>query len=268
VAVPESFITRSIQNSMEDGNIGIGLTGVRKTVFFALAIERVVLTERHHAGTRQPAGSGTQPIPSQRERGEELPLLIVEHLDIAPDLPSFLKLSPRFLFSGRAGGGLIHGTLGGVGRGAEIVIDGTGLTVGGLPVFAGIGIYGEGTVAFNFRGQDSRGAITFSIDHAKLSGGLAGFEAIPLNRFQNVKGMLALGQKITVNSLTMEGRGIYVRVKGEVKASNIDGRAEIMLNSSFDEYSLLSAVLDQYKVSPGYYVVPLSQGNLFSNREP
>jgi hypothetical protein len=57
----------------------------------------------------------------------------------------------------------------------------------------------------------------------------------------------------------MEGKGIYVRMRGTIKESNFDGNIEIMMDSSFDLYAMLQALLERYKISTGYYVIPYTK---------
>ncbi len=136
-------------------------------------------------------------------------------------------------------------------------IVGENIQINGLPIIEKIGVYGDGNLMFNFQRKHRKGEITFSIDNAMLKGALTGISALPLHLFRNVKGLLTIGDaSIAVNSLTMEGKGIYVRIKGIIKESNFDGNIEIMMDSSFDLYPTLKSLLARYKVSEGFYVIP------------
>jgi hypothetical protein len=70
-----------------------------------------------------------------------------------------------------------------------------------------------------------------------------------------------VGDTITVKSLTLEGTGIYARMKGIIKEGDFDGNIEIMLDSSFDQYHLIQPLLERYKVSTGFYVIPHNAKN-------
>jgi hypothetical protein len=123
-----------------------------------------------------------------------------------------------------------------------------------------IGVYGDGNLIFNFQRKNRKGEITFSIDNAMLKGALTGISALPLQLFRNVKGLLTIGDvSIAVNSLTMEGKGIYARIKGIIRESNFDGNIEIMMDSSFDLYPILKSLLARHKVSEGFYVIPYNK---------
>jgi hypothetical protein len=181
---------------------------------------------------------------------------------------SFLEFTPRVNFRGRVGQGRIRGAAGRERGGVTATVHGEHIDVGSLPILAQSGIHGEGSLGFDFRWQESRGKIVFSIDDAGLSGVFAGNNAVPLNFFKSVKGLLTLGDTITVNSLTLEGPGVYVRVKGAIREGILDGRAEVMVDESFPQYSLLQPLLGRYRVSPGYYVIPLSHADLTSGGQP
>ncbi len=244
-AVPESWIAGRIQAAAQRRGLGVELTSMRKGYLFNLRAERAVIT----ATPRRGQANGR-------------PLLNIQNLAVAPDLTSFLKFSPALDLSATAGQGRIIGVLSGQQGEAGITMRGDGLDLGSVPALTAAGVYGEGTISFNLRQQAGQGKISFAVDRARMSGHLAGLDALPLGYFHTVRGVFTLGNTITVSSLTLEGEGIYVRLKGTIKAGTVsEGRAEVMLNSAFKHYGLFQEILDRYKVSPGYYVVPLAQGN-------
>lgn len=261
LAVPESFLAGYLQRFLADRNIALELTGFKKGVFFTLHVERASLKIRAPRGN-QPAS------PPGEGRGEGPALVIVQNLAITPDMLSFLKLNPRFNVIGQIGQGRVRGAAGRGRGGLTATMHGEHIGVGSLPILAQAGIYGDGNLAFDFRWEESRGEIVFSIDEARLSGILAGNNAVPLNFFRTVKGLLTLGNTIAVNSLALEGPGIYVRVKGEITGGSLGGRAEVMVDASFPQYPLLQPLLERYLVSPGYYIIPFSHAGLTPGGRP
>lgn len=261
LAVPESFLASYLQRSLAGRSIALELMGFKKGFFYTLHVERASINKRTPRGNQpdSPPGEG---------RGEGPAFVVVENLDITPDILSFLKLSPRFNFSGQVGQGRMRGAAGSERGGVTATVHGEHIDVGSLPILAQSGIYGEGNLAFDFRWQESEGEIVFSIGEARLSGVFAGNSAVPLNFFKSVKGLLTLGDTITVNFLALEGQGLYVRVKGEIREGGLDGRAEVMVNASFPQYPLLQPLLERYIVSPGYYVIPFSHSDSTSSRQP
>jgi len=242
--------------------IALEVTGFKKGFFYTLHVERASLKIRTPHGSQPPAS------PPGEGPGEGPAFVIVQNLDITPDMLSFLKLSPRFNFSGQVGQGRMRGAAAREHGGVTAMVHGEQIDVGSLPILAQAGIYGEGRLAFDFRWKESRGEFVFSADEARLSGVFAGNSAIPMNFFKSVKGLLTLGNTITVNSLTLEGSGVYVRIKGEIREGSLDGRAEVMVDASFPQYPMLKSLLERYTVSPGYYIIPFSHAALPSTGQP
>jgi len=243
LAVPESVITGYTKELLKDSNVSVEFAGIKKGFFYTIRIERVLVNIN--------SPNTLHSIPNRQTL-----ILTVQDVDITPDPLSFLTLNPRFNFSGEINGGAIHGTFTGMLQRAAIRINGGHIQVNGLPILETTGIYGDGTMAFNFKWENGKGEITFAIDHADLKGAPVGINAAPLPVFKRVQGVLAFTDTVTLNSLTMEGRGVYVRVKGIIREHVFDGTMEVMMDSSFDQFHLLQATLKQYHVSPGYYVIP------------
>jgi len=262
LAVPESFLAGYLQRSMAGLGIALELTGFEKGFFYTLHVERASLNKCSPHSNRLPASS---PVESS---GARPAFVVLQNLDISPDMLSFLKLSPRFNFRGQIGQGSMRGSAGREQGGLIAAVHGEHIDVSSLPILIQAGVYGEGSLEFDFRWKKSRGELVFSVDDARLSGIFSGNSAIPLNFFKSMRGVLALGNTITVNSLVPEGQGVYVRVKGEIREGGFDGRAEIMADASFPQYPLFKSFLERYTVSPGYYVIPFSHAALPSRVQP
>jgi len=265
--IPESLIAGYIEKSFGKRGIEVEMAGLKKGVFGTVHVERVFVSRSSRRTDSLFHGKDEQNQTSavgSRVRREGLPLLTVQGMDIAPDPFSFFRLSPRLHFSGKMGRGIVRGEIVRKWGGVVINIHAADLPIDDLTVFKRAGIYGEGTLLFNFEWRDQKGNIKFSIDHARLKGSLPGINALPLALIQSVKGMIDVGALMTVHSLTLEGSGVYVRVKGNIKASNFNGRLELMLNPSSDHYELLQAVMARYRQSPGYYLVPDVHADLLS----
>jgi hypothetical protein len=55
----------------------------------------------------------------------------------------------------------------------------------------------------------------------------------------------------------MSGAGIYARVRGAIGGTDMNLSLELMTDSSFSAEPLFQFALEKYRVSPGYYVIPL-----------
>jgi hypothetical protein len=60
-----------------------------------------------------------------------------------------------------------------------------------------------------------------------------------------------------VQSISLEGPGIFARAKGSIKAGMLDVKLELMPEETAVPGHLLTAVIGQYRVSRGYYVIPI-----------
>lgn len=260
--VPESLIVSYIKEPLEGRDVKVKLIDLKKGFFYTIHIEHVIINKHSQQTIPSSLGENKQLIPPPIVEGDQREgvfLLSVQHLSIALDPFSLLKLSPRLNFSGQISHGEIHGNITRKQGGVFILMVGENIQVNGLPIIEGTGIYGDGTLVFNFHGKDRKGEITFSIDDARLKGSLTEINALPLNIFKSVKGLLTIEDMITVNSLTMQGKGIYVRIKGMIREHDFDGNIEIMMDSSFDLYPILQSLLERYKISTGYYVIPYNK---------
>ena len=230
---------------MEGRDIEIKLIGFKKGIFYTLRAEEGLIL---FTGADETSSSASQEIK---------PIIVIQDLNVKPDLHSLLELTPRLNFSGQINHGTVNGTITKEQWGMDLHIVGENIQITGLPIIERIGVYGDGNLMFNFQRKHRKGEITFSIDNAMLKGALTGISALPLHLFRNVKGLLTIGDaSIAVDSLAMEGKGIYVRIKGIIKESNLDGNIEIMMDSSFDLYPTLKSLFARYKVSEGVYVIP------------
>jgi type II secretion system protein N len=239
------MITGYIKESLEGRDIEIKLIGFKKGIFYTLRAEEGLILY-----------SGAD-ITSSSASLEIKPIIVIQDINVTPDLHSLLELTPRLNFSGQINHGTVNGTITEEQWGMALLIVGENIQINGLPIIEKIGVYGDGNLMFNLQRKQRKGEITFSIDNAMLKGALTGISALPLHLFKNVKGLLTVGDaSIAVNSLTMEGKGIYVRIKGIIKERNFDGNIEIMMDSSFDLYPTLKSLLARYKVSEGFYVIP------------
>jgi hypothetical protein len=125
-----------------------------------------------------------------------------------------------------------------------------------------IGLEGEGVayaegVLSTRRGRQPEGMVILNIKDMKLSDISQQNLYIPLSLFRELKGALRVeGRSIKITSLTMKGRNIYSRLKGNIQGRIFTGRLEIMPEKEFPRIALYP--IEKYKVSEGYYIIPLS----------
>jgi len=239
------LINGYITESLEGRDVKVKLIGFKKGIIYTFRAQQGLIL---YSGTEITSSSASREIQ---------PVIVIQDINVTPDLQSLLELTPRLNFSGRINHGTISGTIAEEQREMALHIDGENIQINDLPIIDKIGVHGDGTLMFNFQRRHQKGEITFSIDNAMLKGELTGISALPLYLFRNVKGWLTIEDaSIAVNSLTMEGKGIYVRIKGIIKENNFDGNIEVMMDSAFDLYPTIKSLLARYRVSEGFYVIP------------
>lgn len=241
VAVPETFLKGLIENAGGGNNdFSIKVEGLRKGLFFSFRADSLKIRK-----------SGKDILEIEDLSAEMNPLALI-----------CLKLPVRF--TGTISEGNVHGQ-------AVIFRNGNILTVRlenaeieGLPFLAQAGIGGSGRLSGEMDIKNGSGKITFSLQEARLKSAAFSGLTIPLDLFTEAKGMMTTGvNSLKVVSFTMEGEGIYARLSGDVKGSGIDMKMELMPQSSFVEKNPMLLLLGNYKVSPGYYSVPIQTKTLF-----
>jgi hypothetical protein len=81
---------------------------------------------------------------------------------------------------------------------------------------------------------------------------------VPLNLFQSISGSIDVRENVMhITSISLEGKDVNARLKGNIKANTMDLTMELMPGRSFIENPLFLNEFDRYKVSPGYYVIPV-----------
>jgi len=238
-AVPDTLIIRHMEDSLGRQGIKLHIMGFSKGLFYNFSVGRMqVSTEK------------------------DFPIVIVSDLSAGINFLSLLKFKPQLDFSGSVNGGRVYGVIGLRGQGTgdvrTINVNGDGININGIPALERFGVRGNGNLGFDFHLMDHTGEVRFSIREARFEGAFSGIDFLPLDLFQSVRGTLTVEKTITVKFLTLEGRGVYARVNGNIKGNSLDMKMELMMDSSFGLEPVLAEVLGQYRVSPGYYVIPFS----------
>jgi len=259
VVIPELLLADYIAKSFGSGGVKVVIVGLKKGALCSVHAERVIIDLQPHRATQSsaeenpPAGLSS---PGPLDQGDGLQGLAVRDVNIAPDMLSLLKLSPRLNFTGQVGRVNIQGVLFHERQGSILNVSAAGLQISDLTGLKSAGIHGEGNLSFRLVWSNNNGTLQFSISSAKLKGSLPGINTLPLELFHTVRGVIRIGDRITVHPLTLEGTGVYLRINGDIRAGNFDGRAELMLEPSSAHYPLLQTIMASYRQSPGYYVIP------------
>jgi type II secretion system protein N len=220
-------------------NINFETEGFRKGSFYNFSAERIVLRKSGIKGDSY------------------TPLLVFRNVHGWLDFMSLFRIRPELNFEGEMNGGEVAGKVGLTGK-ENLTIGGNAIHIKGIPFLDSLGIQGDGLLSGDFHMNNGIGEVKFWVVDTSLKSASWGGGFVPLEVFQEIKGAATIkDETVEVRSLALSGRGVYGRVRGSIKGSNVDMSFELMTDSSFGLGSLTHAVLGQYKVSPGYYVIPL-----------
>jgi type II secretion system protein N len=239
IGISEGLLIELIKNSLKDTPLSVEITDLRKGLFYNFKSQGVML------------------------KRSDKTLLSIENVAGRIHPLSLFLMRITLSFKGDMGGGRIHGRFDLLkgGRQANVHIDNANIE--GIPLFATIGLRERGLLSGELKLKDDIGDLRFSIKEARFERGLFSGVMVPLDLFYTARGAMAIkGETIRVVSFSMEGKGVYARIKGNITGNMLDLTIEIMRDSSFEGSSLFSTI-ESYKVSPGYYVIPIKSSLSF-----
>jgi type II secretion system protein N len=236
IAVPETSIQSIIENSISSNKLSLEVKGVKKGLFYNLSVDNLTL----------------------KSSGEQLVSLTNIHSRVNP--LSLIMLRLNLSFNGGIGGGTISGHTSLIKNKMQIGLDIKKANISDIPLFKLIGVQGTGTISGRLTMIDDTGHVEFVAKDSSFEPAIFSGVKIPLNFFHNIRGSVDIkGNIINVVSVALEGKDIYARLKGVVKDAVMDLNMELMPGMSFIENPLFLAGLEKYKISPGYYVIPVKR---------
>lgn len=245
IAIPESLIINTIEKAIPEEDVYIKTEGFKKGLFYNCNIEKAILSKKTTTASQKTPGPKTDT------------LLVFENADIHLDLLSFLSLRPQLGFNLTISGGNISGQASMTGD--DIRINASNIKISGIPLFEQAGLHGEANISGSLLLQDNKGNIIFSSDTMGLKNASFGGVPLPLELFSSLKGAMTISSDtVEVQSFALEGRGIYARIKGNIKQKKINMIMELMIDSSFKSEAFPLWMLEAFKVSPGNYAIPVN----------
>jgi type II secretion system protein N len=232
---PKTSIQSIIEDSISHHKLSLEVEGLKKGLFYNLRVDRLTLNGR-----------------------EEYLSINDIHVRINPLSLILLRLNLSFV--GDIGGGNISGhvSLAKNNRYIEINVEEADISV--IPLLQLAGIQGRGTISGRFTMTGSTGHVEFFTEDAVFEPAVFSGIAVPLNLFHTAKGSMDIkGNTINIASFALEGEDIYARLKGAIKDGVMDLNIELMPNRSFIENPLFLGGLEKYKISPGYYIIPVKR---------
>lgn len=235
IAVPEETIVAMIANSLGSSALQVECDGFRKSLFFGFSADKISLKK------------------------DDRLLIAVEHIAGRINPLAVMGLRLPCNFSGSAGNGSLQGSAELLRKSHEVSMTVTDADIAAIPFFEFAGMKGRGLLSGRMLLKDNQGDIRFDLRELQLASGMFGGIPVPLNYFRSAQGALEIrGGQAKVNSFTMEGPGIFARVKGDIADSRLALTLEIMPEKAFADRTPALMLLEKYRVSPGRYSVPLT----------
>jgi len=240
VALPQSLLADLIVRSAGNTPFRVDLTNFSKGLFYNFSADGVTLLK------------ADRPVASLEDVGGRINPLALFLLRVS------LKLD------GVLGGGDFHASVGLSPGKTRVVAHADNVRMERVPFMKMIGLDGSGLLSGRADVSGGKGEVTFSARDARFRPASFGGITVPLDIFRTARGALEVdGQTLRITSFSLEGQGIYARLKGVVTGGYLRGTMEIMPDKSFALKEVLSGTLGRYEVSPGYYVVPIKSSVSF-----
>jgi type II secretion system protein N len=236
VVFPERTLLALASASLDGSGLAIDVAGFRKGFFYDFDAQNVSLKKSDRA------------------------LLKAENVSCGLDLPSLLFLKPVIRCDGETAGGRIEGSVGLLGQRGPIKVSIADARIEEMPFLSALGVGGSGSISGRMNLESGTGDILFALKDVHLLPASFGGIKVPLDVFTDGTGALALdGRRLKVTSFSLEGRGIYARIKGAIEGGTMNLKMELMPEKSFAEENRILALLAAYRDSPGHYSIPITE---------
>ncbi len=240
VAVPESVILDVMSGPLRSRGLTIETEGFAKGPLISVTAEKATLRWTGQVG-------------------KDLPLLTATDVSARLNFPSLLRFRPRVDIKGRIGTGSLSGHVAITGT-DNSEVKGNGIPITDIPILGSSGFGGEGRFSFDLQQEGNDAEIRLTLEDARISATSLKGIPLPLDLFQRMRGLFVLsGGSTDITSLALEGNGIYARLKGTIKDTVLNGTIEASIDTSVRDNALIAAAIRRYMVTPGYYVIPVSQ---------
>jgi type II secretion system protein N len=234
IAFPEKTIQSIMENSVADRRISMEVRDIQKGLFYNFRVGNLVVK-----------GFGGELVSLKNIHGRINPLGVA-------------RLRLELSIDGGIGSGDISGHINFSTDRTQAVFDFQDVSINDMPLFKLAGIKGTGAVSGRFSLAGDKGRIEFATANASFEPALFSGVGVPLNLFHSISGSIDMGENIIyMTSVSLEGKDVNARLKGAIKDNVMDLVMELMPRKAFLENPLFLTEVDKYKVSPGYYMIPV-----------
>lgn len=238
IALPDSVIKTTIENSISNNgrlNINPSIKSLRKGLFFTVYAESLEL-----------------------KIGKTTALIIT---DISSRINPLYLLKKQFAFSirGKIGTGDIKGFFK-LPESGSLKINKAEFSA--IPYLASAGLQGKGLISARLNLKNNIMDAVFEIPDADIHSSTIAIP-MPISSFRKIQGALQLqGNTIKITSISLDSDKGYARIKGEVMNGSINLTLELMPSAGKLE-PIESMLISKYRISPGYYVIPVKGTLMF-----
>jgi len=200
------------------------------------------------------------------DKGE---LLRLKDAKVALEILPLFAGKVRFGYQARIGLGTVEGEFS-LGKAQRVSMDARGVRLEDVPFFAtvaGARVKGElkGKGSFVQQATGPSGELQLQVQGADLYGVKIGETPLPDAAYRDVRGALVVDRgRAILKSFTLDGDGIYVRLKGDAAMvqplgnSPLNLTLEMMPKPAFlERQKFVFLLLMKYQTSPGVYSIPV-----------
>jgi type II secretion system protein N len=235
IAIPGDRIANLTEHALDNADLHLEFSGFRKGFFYNFTADRISIKKNENT------------------------LILIDNLSGHINPAALLKLRLPLVFDGSLGNGTIKGEIDLLRKNRDITVRVDNAGTDQVPFFGFIGLNGVGILSGELRLKNNTGEIRFDLKDTKFTSGTFGNLTVPLDMLNSARGAMAInGNTLKVLSFALDGDGVYARVKGDVTDNRLNLVLELMPEKSFSDRNLVFTLLEKYRVSPGYFMVPLT----------
>lgn len=221
-------------------------------------------------GKRFPSGFKAETVEVSSEKGS---LIKLHKVRLRLELLPLLIGKRRIYYEGMIGAGEIEGTID-LGKAQGWSVEGKGIRLEDIPFFTTVAeARVKGELRLNGKLVTKKGLgegdLQLEVKGAELAGVKIGQMPLPDAKYKQVRGALRIDKGHAVlKSFTLEGDGLYMRLKGDtllaapVGNSALNLALEMMPKPAFlESQKFIFLLLMKYQTSPGAFSIPV-QGTL------
>jgi type II secretion system protein N len=235
IAVPAGLITGKLDEGLANGPVRVEFEGLGKGLFYSINADVLRVFKA----------------------GDNREIVILEDLRAGLNIPSVFSLSPCIDLRASLSGGSIRGR---ACTDGSLILSAEDVNLSGLGIEKSVtGLRAGGRARLDINTVAGAGEARFQITGMSfLPYKYMGFP-LPLDLLDKARGLVLIENAVaTVESATLEGEGIYARAKGKVGGGRVDMKLELMPSEEVERSQPYFSMLQNYRVTPGLYEIPLS----------